>query len=341
MPDRTRVRYSSSRVFDSTGTTIFQPNPIVERFVDFYQQPYKTAVWNPCSHWKLTKPYSGLFSTDLYRRNPYYVDSYGDPELITEAVARIRRSVPNVPLSFEFKENNDFGVIQFLAEIDDTLALFSKKVFQSLTYGGITWGILPLVSDLRAIAATVQDYMSGAHAKQLAALESSNRIKLPFSGRSSTSRFNFTWEGDVTYHGCFDRVVDSPPLLGDILILLDEIGFHPDIATAYDLIPFSFVVDYFLPVGDLLEGIHPRGWFNPLFVFNGYRSIKCSGTVGIGEVVESNRIRSAYSFGFDFYERSSRLVTTVGTVPTVTPIEWKAPSFLEVFNTLYLSSSRR
>lgn len=54
--------------------------------------------------------------------------------------------------------------------------------------------------------------------------------------------------------------------LDNVKIALDVIGFHPDILAGYDAMRFSWLLDWFLPVGDFLEQFTDRRWIRPTIV---------------------------------------------------------------------------
>lgn len=58
--------------------------------------------------------------------------------------------------------------------------------------------------------------------------------------------------GHVEVRGRLDFIVENP-----LLFTLDRLGITNPIATGWELIPFSFVVDWFLPVGNFLRGVFP------------------------------------------------------------------------------------
>jgi hypothetical protein len=122
--------------------------------------------------------------------------------------------------------------------------------------------------------------------------------------------------------------------LNKAYLLLDTLGVHPDLKTAWDIVPLSFVVDYFIPVGDILESLHPRGWAPSCYQFTGYQSLSLT---TIDTYYVSN---SSYTLGLNPYIRKryqrSYLNTSVGAH---SPVKWSAPSLKEIFNTAYLTTT--
>jgi len=218
---------------------------------------------------------------------------------------------------------------------DDTIAMFSKKFFEKISYGSVTWGIMPFISDLKSLAGSL-DAINGKIASSYEKL----------IGKRITRRFNWShsfpspWNSGALRYDVSGRTVISGYLTGDnvypdtiskaLAVFLDEIGLNIDARTVWDVIPLSFMVDYFIPIGDLLESFHPRGWFKPQFSF--------SGGVSVTADIQGNWIGGGTSGSpakYTLYKRDYLPFHIFGTRPPVLP-EFTAPSFRELFNTAYL-----
>lgn len=71
-------------------------------------------------------------------RNPSGIKSLGEKQLQTLNWDKLPSSTKS-------------GIIQIIAEFDDTLALFGKRFWQQLSYGSFTWAVMPFVSDAVAV----------------------------------------------------------------------------------------------------------------------------------------------------------------------------------------------
>nr|WEU70970.1 MAG: maturation protein [Hangzhou steitz-like virus 8] len=278
------------------------------------------ANGNKVIHFKSDPPANGvnLNSTTIGASN--VCTGYG--YFIQQVMPKISEKVPYNPLNMDkLRSSSKFGVLQFFAELDDTIAMFSAKFLRNLSYGSFTWGILPFVNDIKNLFETIRNVQRGlrdyAYEDELVTVV--NRI----SGQGS-----MRIECTVTQH-----FTGSISLQGveDILIAYDAIGFHPDISTVWDLVPLSFLVDYFIPIGDLLDKIIGGGWVRSC-VFTGWKTIKVVGKHGF--TYEGNQYH-AHPFTFfqrDFLEEA----TLSGYIPDV---NLNIPSFREIFNTIYLARS--
>lgn len=247
-----------------------------------------------------------------------------------------------VHLGLDFQENNNFELLPFLFDLDDTLAMFTKKFWAQLSYGSLSWGVLPFISDLKSLIDTCRDIQSdlAKSYEKYVGKRVTRRFtyKKYFLSTSKSGSWNQLYEGTVVLQG---NIVDfdMPDTAFEAsLVLLDELGLNLDLKTVWDVIPFSFVLDYFLPIGDALEALHPRGWFSPRFKFNGTVSFDIEITSTWNRGLTSN---VAYApSNARVYWRDIINDNTLSTRPTVEP-EWTCPSWREIFNTYYLSEGIR
>jgi hypothetical protein len=236
-------------------------------------------------------------------------------------------------------DNNDFEIIPFIADIDGTIAMFSKKFLRDISYGAFTWGVLPFLSDLRALAQSLMDLYTG-----LKNYPRCTRVRRRVS-YSKAFAYEDTFalgvdypiqqiEAQISVNGV---ITFYPPDLSKPLnrlrLLLDEIGFHPDLKTAWDVIPLSFVLDYFIPIGDLLESLHPRGWGSYHYDFSGYLTAKGRYTTAWTSQI-FGQPRSLYvPSTWEFYEREFRSTALSNNEG----VSFETPSLKELFNTTYLT----
>lgn len=75
--------------------------------------------------------------------------------------------------------------------------------------------------------------------------------------------------GSITARGQISFRVSNP-----LLKVIDSVGLTNPLSVAWELVPFSFVVDWFVPVGNMIQGIAPPQGVD--FV-DGWISCKCSG----------------------------------------------------------------
>lgn len=276
----------------------------------------------PCDHRKLISP-GGTF---IAGSNVFANWAFSE-QIPWGLLQQYGRSQAHIGL--DFQENNTFELLPFLADWDSTLAMFSKKFFRELSYGAVTWGVMPLLSDLSSLCNSLEDIRGGI-------LQSYNKVlgkkishRIPWTHKIDYGANVHTADGYTTIFGNVSGDIalpDSPAKA--FAAFMDEIGFHPDLKTAWDVIPLSFVADYFLPIGDFLESLSPRGWFNPTFVVSGGYSVKFTvkqTKVGYDSCTWTNYLRVPQTLN-------------LGSRPVVQP-KFESPSFRELFNSLYLGTS--
>lgn len=216
--------------------------------------------------------------------------------------------------------SSQFGIIQILSELDDTIALFTRKFWSQLSYGSLTWGVIPFVSDVKAVLTAVENL-----SRDLSKFSYEDEVRVPVALEKRYSPYDlhsFVGEAVVRHTGFGDLSFQN-----EASVLLDRLGFHPDLATAWDLVPLSFVVDYLIPVGDFLEGFRQGGWVKCL-LFNGWRTIKVTGRWTINH--HSLVLSSDYE-GFNRIFRNQLLTAEIDN-----QIDFQLPSLREMFNILYL-----
>jgi hypothetical protein len=158
------------------------------------------------------------------------------------------------------------GLIQLIAEFDDTVATFTKKFWSSLSYGSFKWGVMPLISDLMGIANALKNLNQALDSfKYHDTMEVDLTQPAPSSGvgfyiASGTAKVTKNGKGDISFQ--------HPGA-----IALDRLGFHPRLSTAWDLVPLSFMVDYILPIGEMLSSYESSGWIGAVY-FKGWLTIK-------------------------------------------------------------------
>jgi hypothetical protein len=237
----------------------------------------------------------------------------------------VMAQIPYMPLNrAKLPTSSEFGIIQFFAELDDTLAMFSKKFLEELSYGAVSWGVMPFVNDVMNILESIRNLSTDLSSIPYEDELSGNILVEVPAGTSGTAI-----DGQYTLR--FSGTVDIS-FADDILLLYDRIGFHPDIGTVWDLVPMSFVVDWFLPVSEILDRLYDRGWITSA-LFSGWKSLKVDCTMGFN----SANIGSAPIYPLKFYQRDYLESSLITAYEAPKPIQLKRPSFKQLFNTLYIA----
>jgi len=215
--------------------------------------------------------------------------------------------------------------------MDQTVAMFGLRFWQSLNYGAINWGILPLISDVKAILRIIANLETNLRDF---AYKTSTKEDHDFDVTQGGDRFHGTQYCTYHYIGRGDLGVGR-----EAQILLDRLGFMPDIATAWDLIPFSFVVDYLFPVGDYLESFRAGGWVRS-FTFHGWLS--CTRVVaGTWSAYESTPMPVSAEYKYRTYDRWAVSNYFLSTATEVNEPTLKLPSFRQMFNMWWLFNEAR
>lgn len=203
--------------------------------------------------------------------------------------AAIERVIPSF--------RNDFNLINFALEAGDLPDLarsvasrlrrgYTSRQDISDDYLAAQFGALPLISDFRAVMDRLSNWgenLGRARARLAAGVRASGGGTYPVSFLKtgySVSAPNATVLGDLAFSGKitthYSCKITGHINSNSLQEFLDYIGFYPDISTLWDALPFSFLVDYFLPIGDSLQ---QRSWVQPsINCVNGCVSYKLEGT---------------------------------------------------------------
>lgn len=170
--------------------------------------------------------------------------------------------------------NERFSSINFFLELGDVADLI--KGLDRYRYIDYRFGIAPMISDMKDIK-THLDTSIAAVNRRLDAF--AQPIPLTFTKTYHTggsipypfvdSVMNFDIDVRCSFKGTFRAEL---PILSrynrDYTLWLDQIGFHPDLATVWEAVPFSWLIDWFVPIGDSLEAMS-GSWMNPSIIFTG------------------------------------------------------------------------
>lgn len=324
-----RVRQRSA-----TRSVILKPGqqPQLLQQVSEYIREDAVPNGNACYHWKVITPGQG----PAYTNGEWnYLANYSGPDATVMSMV-----YPKIYVALDFVENNSFELIPTLFDLDATISMFTRKFLKQLSYGSVTWGILPFISDVKGVLSSCRDIMSRIPTGTTQ-FERGYELSadLPIAPYRTAASFN----GKVHLAGTYQvRLPDYHRAVLKGLSLLDELGIHPDLRTAWDIVPLSFVVDYFIPIGDLLESLHPRGWTDYSVYFKGWQTISGTYVVGgypyngtnVGLVNPSFVHSVGRLYHRQWVERQMPAKEPV-------PVDWQTPTLKELFNTAYLLSSMK
>lgn len=335
-----------TRVYDNPQTGTIQVvtstgRQVVERLDGFTSTPnsegrYVTDL--TCDHIRLLSPGSGMAYTTSGARD-YHTNYPGMAGIIDNCKAAVDSFIDFGEL--DFQKNNNFNALVTAGEI---ITGGGNKLAKKLVpppsrfarvvngYAGAKWGLLPFASDVQSIYNSYKDVMRGGISKELNTpkrIEKTFPVNFPREGTNPQLEGSFV-VGNLRLSGVLTVGNAPSTAMGMLPILLDELGVHPDLNTLWDLVPGSFVLDYFLPVGDMLSNMHPRGWFKPSYSFTGRMSWQLQATACI-KTTYLDKVSRIYKT-FRYYNRGA---TAPGRIPSkYSPkdIDWPSPSVSNIFD---------
>jgi len=131
---------------------------------------------------------------------------------------------------------------------------------------GFTYGVKPLMRDVYG----AMDALSIAKAREVVVHVVRASVSESFSDSAATSTCKGSVTGRIQASGKFTYQVENP-----LLFTLDQLGVINPLALTWELIPFSFVVDWFIPIGNFLRGVVPPPGISQV---SGYTYVKAKGS---------------------------------------------------------------
>lgn len=205
----------------------------------------------------------------------FYADTFRS-EVLTK-VGEHEKSLVNRVESKKLALTKRFSSINFFAELTDVSTLI--KSLDRFRYVDYQFGISPVIDDIKNISNGLTTSISSINAR-LAAYKKPTPISESFNStylvqlpKGFTNESSGIVSGFITIKSRFKGLFDVElPLLSrynqDYMLWLDNIGFHPDLSTVYEATPFSWLIDWFLPIGPYLESFN-KSWLNPTINFTG------------------------------------------------------------------------
>lgn len=271
--------------------------------------------WSPCYHWRIKRAPALYWYTDSY----YQWMSFGQPDF-TRARSYFRSKVTTdiQDPKFEFQKNNNLRLIQLIAELDDTIALFTKKIIRTLLnpFDGqlaIQFGFQQVISDTVSLIHTYYD-LRGNIAAELKAAKQSVRVEKIVKHEKEEltpvkKLVQHQYGGTSKYYGVM-TIQGNLPEEPNIAIILDELGINDFFNDAWGLVPFSFIIDFFTnsffpKLISYLTQWMPATWFSPDWQFQGWVMHRIEGKSANMTAAEINLNYSHYVV-FDRYYVTTR-----------------------------------
>lgn len=335
--ERIRSKDADTRIYkyyDSNGSLINTSDIGATLKEYFYEGSYPGS--NSCYHVKADDTYVISSKRCTSAASCHNVNITNDTRLFSPTSLNIKDllGIAYTKASNEFSSLNwnklptssQFSIIQFFAELDETLALFRKETWSKVSYGQYTWGVAPFVADMKALLNTIERL-----SEDISNVSYENEYAV--TGTEASLTESVVYDFTVRHTG----TVDMSDYSSEAARLLDRLGFHPDIATVWDLIPLSFVVDYILPVGRFLEQVSRRGWVHSAH-FSGWTTIK-------GTITRERKVYTEFS-DWEPYGNFEVFLRHRNSYPLlldtdVDPLLPELPSFKELFNILYIGLTGR
>lgn len=323
---------SRTRTAAHVGYLVYPGGPSYPFYRNFrtFTEHRVTRTFTNCDHITHVPAFGQVRSDDTAEYNGFIATN--DQFEHALSVARDFHGTPSEIPWHKLPTSSSFNSVAFLAELKESVLMFSTRAIASILksplgiHGFLEFGFAPFISDLVAILQLIEIYNNLAvskvvpfstHRTDTFSLQGQrvNGLYYYISG-TQTTRFS----GTVT------------PDLSRLPQLADFLGFKFDLATVWELTPLSFVVDYFLPIGDFLDAFIRGGWTS---------SIHFTGSVSENVLLEYNwhdRPTIITKVATKRYKRT--FIDGYYPVEKVDPpIDFELPSIKQALNTVYIGLS--
>jgi len=119
----------------------------------------------------------------------------------------------------------------------------------SNTWLAYSYGLKPLIKD---VSDAVKVLDKGLRDPSRPVVVRESMVKSVSGSASDNGEYHDSISGSVRVSGKVEFWIENP-----VLYTLEQVGFVNPLSVAWELVPFSFVVDWFVPVGDFLTNVIP------------------------------------------------------------------------------------
>lgn len=244
-------------------TSYVSPIPYLETPFDFTRKQSFEAVAGLFSGLEVQSINETSTLCSWYRARKVTSDYVFSPSLIAEHVDAIAAQmvpeefpIPDVhygDLAMKASEksiSNKANMLEFLKDLRHPTKLIPKlRNLRSIkgianTYLGVEYGVMPTISDLKSIVNAF---------KRLGPYIDSNGFDTYSAGSFASlvkGETFFSLEQHIKL-----AIGDEDSGLSSLLSRLESMGTLPTLENIWDLVPYSFIIDWFVDVGELLERV--------------------------------------------------------------------------------------
>jgi len=120
------------------------------------------------------------------------------------------------------------------------------------TWLGITYGLKPLLNDIYGAITAYEKSLKPRPILRTVLGSSKYEVSVEAADAAPTVAYARTFQASGICRAQITYSIDNP-----LLYTLDQLGLTNPASIAWELVPYSFVVDWFLPIGDYLQNMQP------------------------------------------------------------------------------------
>lgn len=253
-------------------------------------RPESGVVHSKATHFPHPLPvnyyYGGYIEGDVAASHASILREYFDSQVKTECA----RVIENIKYKFY---NDQASLVErgetlnFMNELRELPSMF--KVLSKYSYLDWEFGWSPFLRDLTTLLSKTSSTIASAKAK-IASLDKGQPLSV--TKNIATSFFHedaglavgfpiaceYIGRAEIRLRGSYRIVYPNLEDPHNLERLRKDIeGYNADPATLWEAVPFSWFVDWFLPIGDSLKALSGTN-LNPAMYMRGTISVKCTGT---------------------------------------------------------------
>lgn len=236
----TGLDWSQPQSYETVTGLPYRNTPVRSSTIEDYFPIYTARIDKIYTPKTMKDRINVLIPTLFPEKFPINDVHYGD--LAQDALSKVQRNNVNM-ISFLKDLRHPTEMIPSLKNLRNLKKLKSY----ANSYLTVKYGLLPTISDLRSIVEAV---------KKHGPYFDSNGFSTYSAGRI-TSKNDYAMRYVLAQH-IKVAIADEDSVLMDLIRRLDDIDILPTFENLWDLVPYSFVIDWFIDFGDFWERVDTR-----------------------------------------------------------------------------------
>jgi hypothetical protein len=227
-----------------------------------------------------------------------------------------------------------------LSEVNRKLRKEGKKPLRKSEYASSAWlelqfGWLPVLKDIYDIVKYINELLSDPNASPWLAFTGYADSRVSGGANHPDTFPNYYDKDNMSFNASYRVSITATfQMQNNVIDFLNSIGLIDPLAVAWEVVPFSFVVDWFYPVGDMISSMHATAG---LELLEYGISVKEQGLISLPFKSDFTENDGGSLAPVEFYrENFTRVVNPTEQIP---PMPFVSSSFSEIFSLWKITTS--